>query len=172
MDGPLADFTQHVFDHVGPPDHPLCGWDILDGLSPRQRRCAQYLLSNPKWWRDLPVVEGAEEGVQAFQNAGHRLFFVTSPYESCPDWHSARVEWLSRNFGIHSDQVVATRSKQWVYGDVFIDDKPGMVKAWSRRHRHGHAYVYYREEVPSEGLRQFTWHPDVLRSVINLLEVP
>lgn len=172
VDGPLGAFTEHLFECVGAPARKPVGWDVLSALSPQQITAARYILENPRWWADMPVTKNAEQGVEMLQNSGHRILVVTAPYAACPDWHRTRVRWLNQYFGFHEEQVILAHDKQWAYGDVFIDDKPSSVHNWCRRHRHGKGYLFYREEVPTEGLPQFTWQSSVVQSLLKELEIP
>lgn len=147
-DGVLADFAGHVHAVVSkaypdalPPDRWTC-WNFLrDHYTPEQRDLAGARLKSPEFWRDIPVVPGAQRAVQEFQRAGHDVHVVTSPWRGCREWADVRTEWVVRNMDVPITRVHVSADKSIYLGRVFIDDKPDHVSAWRaacEEYRHIH----------------------------------
>lgn len=104
-------------------------WAIHEFTKPEcGRKIYEYLL-DPTLYDDVPVMEGAQEGVQKIRSLGHKVVFVSSGF------FPAKVEWLAKN-GLAIDfpykdgrwdtlaDVVLTGDKSLVVGDILIDDYP------------------------------------------------
>lgn len=60
------------------------------------------------------------------------VVFVTSPSSKCATWVLERTAWMSKHFGVEGN-IVFTKSKGDVPGDVFVDDFPSNVSDWAAR---------------------------------------
>lgn len=131
VDGVCADFTGMVRRLVkgmgGQMPWPVTQWGFIKGS-----------------WMDMEPIPGARGVVEAFRRAGHRVVFVTAPWESCVEWAYARTSWLKHEMGADPRDVVITSAKELVRGDVFVDDKIENVAAW-------------REEDYPGRLRGYLW---------------
>ena len=85
--------------------------------------------SLPGWCSTIDPYPGAERFVAELRTLGD-VVAVTAPLGCCPTWESERREWL-RCRGIHD--VVSTRRKDLVYGDVLIEDKVENLRTWWER---------------------------------------
>ena len=85
--------------------------------------------SLPGWCSTIETYPEAEWFVAELRTLGD-VVAVTAPLGCCPTWESERREWL-RCRGIHD--VVSTRRKDLVYGDVLIEDKVENLRAWYDR---------------------------------------
>jgi 5'(3')-deoxyribonucleotidase len=136
-------------NYVSPAKNDITQWDFKDSMP------AQYSLIKEAWlvpdfWAELPCIPRAAELVADVVAAGHNIFFITSPYESCNGWEKARRTWLRESFGglgtpamggsAWTDRRVifapSAECKAKVHVDVFVDDKPANVTTWWRYWNH------------------------------------
>lgn len=147
VDGVVADFILGLLEAVGSELTPkdIVEWDVVSQLPTQDERAhALLILSDPEFWANLPVKEGAKEGVNYLLGVGYKISWVTSPWESCEGWESARREWLNKHFEVkkRGQAYIPTSAKEKIVGDVFIDDKPKNVVKWQRAHPTGRAYLF------------------------------
>lgn len=99
----------------------ITDWDVskpYDGLTREQ---VYAIPDEPGFWGSVEPIEGASEAIRKFINDGHEVYIVTAtPYVSVPE---KMDDLLFRYFPYISwDQVIITRNKQLIRGDVLIDD--------------------------------------------------
>lgn len=153
VDGVCAEFTPALISAVGSDVRfeDMTRWDVFTYFTPEQRELAYDYLSDPVFWRNLPVMEGAQEGV-AFLEVTHNIIWVTSPWASCEEWESARRDWLNEHFGMDKkgQPYHPTSDKARIEGDLIIDDKPDNVLSWSKAHPGKPAYLFdapYNQDI-------------------------
>jgi 5'(3')-deoxyribonucleotidase len=108
--------------------------------------------------RHLPVYDGAQALVEGLRTIGE-VVILTSPYAAVPHWQHARLAWLEEHFGIAKEDVVFAKRKEFVGGDMLLDDKLRNIEAWSAAWPWGAAVVFDRpwnqggehERVPDHG---------------------
>jgi 5'(3')-deoxyribonucleotidase len=117
---------------------------VLDELGPEEKDRALSILEDPLFWRHLPLIPGAQEGVRALEKAGYEIIWVTAPWKSCVGWADARREWLDEHFGLEEKGhgYIPTAEKSAVDGNIFIDDKPENVRDWAMEHPHRRAFLF------------------------------
>lgn len=117
------------------PDFTLQDWNVWavqDLLGPR---VFEY-LDLPGTFRNLPIVEGAQRGIQALKGAGHELFVVTACVDSPVLGHiiQDKLDWLKEHFPqIPHHNVMFTSQKHLVDVELLIDDGPHNILAFPRR---------------------------------------
>ena len=166
-DGVLADFFDYLLKLAGSEYTcaDLTDWDIFKWLGETELKTAKMLLSGPEFWATQPVLEGAQQSVEAFRSEGHHVICVTSPWLPCKYWGYARREWLKTNFDIPPEDVIVAYSKYHLRGDVFIDDKPASVRQWNHANPGKYALLYdqpYNEAERLDHDRDFdraSWKP-------------
>lgn len=144
VDGVLADFTGMVRGLCSAAEYEMpepTEWDFL-GKLPKEHRCGglpvnvrrmiDVALQKAVTWEAMRAIDGSIYAVEAFRDAGHRVVFVTSPWESCREWANVRRVWLRNHFKADAVDVVVCKDKSLVRGDVFVDDKPENVGAWGQ----------------------------------------
>jgi 5'(3')-deoxyribonucleotidase len=159
VDGVVAEFLEAVFDAVGTNKDPeeLKQWNFFSMLSKDEGKVAEKVLEDPAFWATLPIKDHAQDAVKFLKNVGHKIVWVTSPWESCFGWDVARRRWIREHFG--DDDIVITKSKEHVKGDVLIDDKPANVEAWQKAHPQGRALLFrahYNDNYRGD-VRRFSW---------------
>lgn len=158
VDGVTADLVTAVYEAIDSDKDPksLRQWDFLELLSKEQESHARELMNSPDFWSGLPVIDGAKRAIKHLKDFGHQIVWVTSPWESCLGWETARRNWIRNNFG--DDDIVITRDKGHIQGDVFIDDKPQNVEEWKKANPQGKALLFdapHNREVYH--LSTFSW---------------
>lgn len=156
VDGVLADFIGHLIaqcESSGTPMPPREDWTFYwDTCLTHEQRSAAYRLlddqllrpsTGAEFCRTLPVIEGAQEAVAFLSQIG-KVYIVTATWRACAGWEKARRDWLKEHFGIHPRDVISTSEKHLVRGDLFIDDKPNQVSAWSEANPFGAARLFHR----------------------------
>lgn len=87
------------------------------------------ILSLPGFARDMPVIDGAVDGILFLRSCGYEITFVTAPFYDNPTWVFDRYRWLSENFGVTQDEMIFTDAKYLVLGDYLVDDSPFNIRA-------------------------------------------
>lgn len=100
---------------------------------------------------------GAEDGVEAIREAGHEIYWVTTPWSPCKEWGQVRRDWLKRHFQVDPKDVVITGSKFLIDGDVFIDDRIDNVLQWREHHPEGKGLLHRVPSVLNARLRNPEW---------------
>lgn len=100
------------------------------------------MLTEPGFFRQLPPLAGAVEGVNRLRFLGNDIIFIThGPKNSLDD----KVEWVERHFRWATPKdVMTTGRKDLVCLDVLIDDKPETIQA-------------YREAWPDAKILTLAW---------------
>lgn len=139
QDGPLADFDARFYQHCVDNGFPMHGGavhadalctehrfatDCLDGV---HATAARQHVNQTHWFRDLPVVEGAVDGINAL--AAHpdvaEVWICTKPLEANPHCQSDKAAWVRRHLGEEwLRRLIITPDKSMVRGDVLLDDAP------------------------------------------------
>lgn len=132
MDGPLAGFDQKFW--ANPRLRGLLSidryeqqtsWFFTDFIrSDRVRDSVRRMLNAPGWYRDLPVVDGAVEGVDALEAAGIDVWVCTRPHPDSPTCVSEKQAWLREHFPMLDGKLITVADKSMVGGDVLLDDAP------------------------------------------------
>lgn len=132
VDGVLVDCAGHALKLVGAPQtvEDITDYDMFSFLSTEHRDAVYAMWEGFDFWRDLPVIEGAQEGVIRLRRYGFRVVFATSPWVGCHGWENARRASLGQLFDAKSSDVVSIHDKALLNGDLFIDDKAEHVRAW------------------------------------------
>ena len=96
-------------------------WDVSKAFPGLTHREAYEVLLDDEIWKGVEPIPGAAEAMKRFQERGHRVLLVTaSPFESI----RGKMEYLLQSHFpfLTWDDVIVTRHKQLIRGDVLIDD--------------------------------------------------
>lgn len=146
QDGPLADFDAHFHRLCTTRGYPMHGGAVhADARCPEHRFATDCLTGNhgklarlhvneSRWFLDLPVVDGAVEGLNAL--ADHpdvaEVWICTKPLEANPHCQSDKANWIRTHFGEEwLRRLIITPDKSMVQGDLLLDDAP--KPAWFAR---------------------------------------
>lgn len=162
VDGVVADFVAGVESIIGRKftQEEKRKWDVLQFLKPEEREEVYAELAQPDFWRNLPVVDGALEGVRYLDRLGYDITWVTAPWASCESWESARRDWLDEKFAMSAKghHYIPTASKEKVVGDILIDDKPQNIREWKEANPDKKAFLFdtpFNQDY--DGAPRFTW---------------
>jgi 5'-nucleotidase len=143
VDGVLADFAQMAVDWVNAhrersPSLPLDplqvsdveSWDILAalGYASLQDDFDEHCNRNAPG-RTLRMYGGARLFHAGLKSIGE-VVIVTSPFKVARGWEMDRRAWLAEHFDTDPDDVVFTKRKELVRGDVLIDDGPHNIDSF------------------------------------------
>lgn len=142
MDGPLAQFDAAFYAHCEEMGYPMhstletqCHRFATDCIiDPDARRAARHHVDTSDWFRHLPVVEGAIEGINALLEHPEveDVFIVTKPMKANKMVHSSKAAWVLEHLGSDwTDRLIITPDKGMVRGSVLLDDAP--KSAWFTR---------------------------------------
>ena len=163
MDGVVADFEKgnaQLFAELGLGTLEVKArknWDILEGLHSAELR--ERVLEGwhrPGFFRNLPVIPGAQEAYERLTLFGHQVYFCTAPLRNHATCASEKLSWLAEHFGeAAAGHAIITGDKTLIMGDYLIDDRPNVhgVKSpiWTQL-----LYAQPYNYLPKYGTR-YTW---------------
>lgn len=159
VDGVVADLLGHLWARMDTliRIEDLKSWHIISDLPEHESKQILHWFHDMEFWRTLPVMDGAREGVQYLRESGYDVAWVTAPYPSCKGWADARYEWLQKNMNASYKDICLMPRKGLSQGDIFIDDKPENVREWQQANPKGKAFLYSHPFNQYEALPRFTW---------------
>lgn len=134
MDGPLADFDRafsHLCNvrgyamHADPCDEHRFATDCI--IDPHERQMARGHVDTTRWFRDLPLVDGAVTGLNALLEHPDvaDVFICTKPMEANRTCRDDKGAWVERHLGMDwVRRLIITPDKGMVRGEVLLDDAP------------------------------------------------
>lgn len=133
IDGVLADFEGAVRRTCAEVGHDLAAvtaHNFTDNLPALVY--AHYVGASTQfgWCSAIEPYVGAALLVAELRTLGD-VVAVTAPLLHCPTWESERRAWLLKHVGIRD--VVSTRRKDLVWGDVLVEDNADNLRAWHAR---------------------------------------
>lgn len=140
VDGVLADFVGPILRAAGSylEHHQVTEYEMFDHhMDEAERARAIVACGGEDFWENLPVIQGAQEGVEEIR--AHRpVVFLTQPWHGCSGWYGARLAWLRRHFAASHRELAPLHGsvKHLVDGAALIEDSPVNLTAWSDAHPH------------------------------------
>lgn len=131
MDGIVADFCQEWVDRINAKFNmsakisDVKTWDLVDceAFKHLSDKDLMSIINEPGFFSSLQVIDGARTAIQAMLNDGHDVKFLTAP--NGPLSAKEKMEWVDLHFpDVGSANVILTKDKVLVKGDVLIDDRP------------------------------------------------
>ncbi len=130
MDGVLSDLEHalHAQMCIDYPEIPQVQLDdrksfYLDDEYPQiDKDYFWNVMQRSGTFRNLPLIEGAQQGIQRLLDDGFVVKICTTPVVSA---HCIRekLEWINEHFPALRKDVITTNDKTIIYGDYLIDDK-------------------------------------------------
>jgi 5'-nucleotidase len=166
MDGPLADFDRLFFGRC-----EANGWEMDCALAtqsarfatdhvidPDHKKLARAMVDAAGWFADLPLVEGAAEGLNRLAEVAE-VWICTKPLEVNPTCRDDKGRWVAKHLGPEWERrLIITPDKSMVRGDILLDDAPSL--GWFSRA----SWVpimfrtpWNRAGSPWEGLPSWSW---------------
>jgi 5'-nucleotidase len=140
QDGPLADFDAAFYamcrdydiDMHGVIPHPDFRCEVhrfaTDCIADSNlRHQARTHVDTVPWFRDLPVVPGAVDGINALaaHPAVSDVFICTKPLESNTSCRDDKAAWVRRHLGGDWERrLILAPDKSMVRGHILLDDAP------------------------------------------------
>lgn len=144
MDGVVADLTtpwlarynRDYSDHLTPED--LKAWDVHQFVKPECGTKIYDYLNQRGTFADLVPLPGAVDCVALLLDAGHEVYFVTTPPTRSPWAVLEKSHWVEEFFPrVGAGNMVFTRHKHLVRGDFLIDDYEKNLERFE-----GHAILF------------------------------
>lgn len=136
--------------------HDFDVWDIFSVLDGPKKDLVLSIIDKQGFCHDLQPFPEAQKAIAELQTMCE-VYVVTSPYHSL-SWVYERNLWLKTHYGFDKSQVVHTSAKYLVRGDIFLDDKPDHVEAWTRENPHGLGMLWHTPNTRGlDHLRVNSW---------------
>lgn len=133
MDGPLAAFDVALWDFC---QRKRIEMDIENLADPNRKyfmtenmlhttdkKFIRLMLDKSDFFRNLPVTEGAIDGVAELQKE-FDVWICTKPLDSNPTSRDDKMWWVSENFPDLYGKVIMAPNKSFVAADILLDDAP------------------------------------------------
>jgi 5'(3')-deoxyribonucleotidase len=133
VDGVLADFATPALAFLASINKyktydQIHSWDIFEGNQEVENLFKETYASKPGFCYGLKPLPGAVEFIRAARE-NYDIAIVTTPYD-VPHWCNERQSWLTDILGLSRSTITFTHHKQFVSGDIFIEDKAENIAKW------------------------------------------
>jgi len=133
QDGVLADFERafHTAWQRAGHDFPAVALERRTSLHVRDDYPqalygeVEAIYTAPGFYRDLPAIAGALDGMRELLEAGHDVRICTAPLNQYRNCVAEKFEWVEQHLGPgFVDRIILTKDKTVVHGDILVDDNP------------------------------------------------
>lgn len=133
LDGVVADFDAKFYRRCAEE-----GWEMHSSLETQCHRFATDCIPNlgerakarrmvdtePGWFRDLPVIDGAVEGLHALAGRAE-VWLCSKPLEAQATCRDDKAAWVVEHLGAEWERrLILAADKSMVRGDILLDDAP------------------------------------------------
>ena len=119
MDGVIADFDKEIKKY----DPTLETSDKLPNWEEREKRVDDIVNSNPSFFTDLELINGAKENVEKLMDI-YDVYFLSTPMLNVPMCYPMKKLWIYNHFGEKAkEKLILTNRKDLCVGDFLIDDR-------------------------------------------------
>lgn len=133
QDDTIADYHGHVLK-MWQTEYPKAAckafaqhehWETPQNYPEEDRARIHQITLRNGFFRNLPLLPGAKEGLELLIEAGHEVRIVTSPKIEHTPCVSEKYAWVEMHLGKEwLRRLMVTYDKTFVHGDLLIDDKP------------------------------------------------
>lgn len=117
----------------------------------------------PGFFRNLPLMPGALDGVRGLQAAGCEVYICTSPLHHYDNCVLEKFEWVERHLGREfTSRLILSRDKTLVHGDVLVDDNPAVTGVRTPTWRHVVYHQNYNRNVAGPRMTWQNWREVLL----------
>ena len=110
----------------------VVSWNMHEN-APKAGLKAYDVFKREGFFRNLPEIPGAIEGVKSFVDAGHDVFVVTAAETSVS--FKEKVEWFHQHLPfLGKRRLIIMHEKHLLPADVLIDDAPHNAEAYHNEH--------------------------------------
>lgn len=119
------------------------------------------------FFRSLAPVPGAVDALREMRAAGHDVFICTSPLTSYEHCVLEKHEWVEQHLGRDwVRQIILTKDKTLVVGDVLIDDNPEVTGLRTPDWTHVRFHAPYNAQLPGPRLDRWADWRAVLEPLV------
>lgn len=133
QDGVLADFSLKIGEIIQA--HPVLSPHYSDGIQknfviedafpPELYEDVRRIYHTEGFFRNLPPIPGAIDGIKALRALGHEVRICTSPLRVYNHCVNEKYQWIEEHLGAEwTELMIPTRDKTLIRGDLLIDDNP------------------------------------------------
>lgn len=113
-------------------------WDMLGEYRRKYGETAVqailHAINTPGFHEQIPLIEGAIDGLQQLTHYGLDVYIVTWPWHGHQSCAGEKLNWVRKHFGHEWERrTIISANKVLVRGDLLIDDRPDAAK-----HGNGH----------------------------------
>ncbi len=135
VDGVLADFTSEAINFlnengVAKTYEDVTRWDIFEGDTELEDKFKETYASRPGFCYNLQPLDGAVDFVRRARK-NYDITILTTPYD-VPNWYEERKDWVVDVLGLSRTCITYTHHKEYVEGDVFVEDKFENAARWCK----------------------------------------
>lgn len=142
MDEVIVNFLEPCLEKTGRKREEITSWDLM---CVPEVHADFYNRRHATFYRNMSPMEGAIPGARELSKFAQVLIVSAVPY-SLPNAYNeniltAKAHWIDDHMPfIGSNNLIATMRKEWVMGDILVDDKPANIEAWQATGRIGIIY--------------------------------
>jgi 5'(3')-deoxyribonucleotidase len=130
----LAQYNKDYDDNLTTAD--ITTWEIDQLVKPE---CGDKILSYTHvdgFYYGLKPIDGAIEAVK-YLATKHNVM-ILSAGSANPNSAAEKIRWVQEHLGFKRQRVMIGQLKEWVKGDVLIDDSPGQIKNYRKEWPNAH----------------------------------
>lgn len=146
IDGVMGAFDEHVQDLFGfRPNDPAITDDEM----------WEYIETEPNFWLTIPLKWGAEDLFAVAKSLNPTFLTGVPRGVNGERAHEQKPLWVKKHFGDYD--VITTKSRKKhthmkAPGDILVDDRHWVVKAW--KNAGGHGIIYHTAEQAIRDLKK------------------
>lgn len=120
---------EREYPHIArPPLDALDEFDIELSFPEEHRSLITSLRLMKGFFRSLPEIPGAREGLERLQKRYKHVWIVTAPTWTWAHCIPEKYAWIEERLGSEwCGRTILARDKTLVHGDVLIDDNPSII---------------------------------------------
>lgn len=165
MDGVIADYDGELLqrwklrhaDKFYVPLEERTTFYVKDNYPEELQPLVAEILLEPGFFRDMLPVPGAKEALEEMQAMGLEIFICTSPLSTYKNCVLEKYEWVEKVLSPSwVRQIILTKDKTIIKGDLLIDDKPSITGA--EEHPEWEHILYDRPYNRETNKKRITWN--------------
>lgn len=145
LDNVIADQTQGFYNALAaeypqiqlPARETLKEFNIEKNFDYDHEKTIKAVRLKEGFFRNLPIISGAKEGLEKLRGAAAHVRIVTAPTWEWQHCVREKYEWIEANLGRDwTSNTILTRDKTFIRGDILIDDNPSVAGIWAQEWTH------------------------------------
>lgn len=141
VDGVLADLVGALCSRLSwkATEENITTYNFGECLSPEDAGIFEATMAEPGFAASLPWYEGAKDMLAQMHKEGD-VVILTKPFHKSKTWVYDRNQWLKG----YADKIIHTGHKEYVSGDVLIEDSVENARKWQAAHPRGQVILIPR----------------------------